>query len=63
MKKRKNSSQLMLNKQKGGNLLSNEELELDDDNVSHDSRRSKLLKARVNKEGLLNIDDRSHNSD
>ena len=63
MKKRKNSSQLMLNKQKGGNLLSNEELELDDDNVSHDSRRSKLLKARGNKEGLLNIDDRSHNSD
>ena len=53
----------MLNKQKGGNLLSNEELELDDDNVSHDSRRSKLLKARGNKEGLLNIDDRSHNSD
>ena len=63
MKERKNSSQLMLNKQKGGNLLSNEELELDDDNVSHDSRRSKLVKARGNKDGLRNINDRSQNND
>ena len=50
---------MKLHKKQGGAVGSKEELELEDDNsVSRDSRRSKLIAKKV-KSGQLNIDHKS----